>query len=56
MDSELIIERIKSNKNKDKASLMGYNYTLNRVSDILSFRYVKNVVHAKLEFIRGMIL
>ena len=37
MASELIIERFKSNKNKDKASIMGYIYTLNRVSDDLSF-------------------
>ena len=37
MASELIIERIKSNKNKDKAFVMGYIYTLNRVTDGLSY-------------------
>ena len=37
MASELIIERTKSHKNKDKAYIMGYIYTLNRVSDDLSF-------------------
>ena len=37
MASELIIERMKSNKNKDKAFVMGYIYTLNRVTDGLSY-------------------
>ena len=36
MDS-LFIERIKSNKNKDKATVFGYIYTLNRVSDEVSY-------------------
>ena len=42
MASEFIIEQIKSNKNKDNASLMGYIYTLNRLM-IFHFGYVKNV-------------
>ena len=41
MDS-LFIERLKSNKNKDNATVCGYIYTLNRVSDELSYWVCEN--------------
>ena len=37
MASELYIERIRSTKNKDKAIFSGYIYTLNRISDEVSY-------------------
>ena len=55
--NSMVIEKIKSNRNKDKAVVNGFIYSLNRTSvDVFCIGYVNYVESVMLVLTRGMII